>query len=129
MVHESIPGLVNALPNTVKVTTVYETKDHYLKDYTPYVELKVRGRLNPEHLKVIQAQKGMIFLDIRCGLCDCLDSSGSGEEKIEKVGGFVSIALTPINQAYESDQMNDWVEELQRHFDRRKERKGHQTTV
>lgn len=124
MVHEAIPGLVNALPNNVKVTTVWETKDHYLKDYTPYVELKVKGRLNPEHLKVIQAQKGMIFLDIRCGLCDCLDSSGTGEEKVEKVGGFVSIALTPIISSYESDQMDDWVEELQRHFDRRKTRKG-----
>lgn len=123
MVHEGVPGLINSLGNSVKVTKVYETKDHYLKDYTPYVEVKVKGRLNPEHWKIIQAQKGMIVLDVRCGLCDCLDFSGAGNEQLDRQSGFISIALTPIDEAYEREQINDWVDELDRHVQRARGKK------
>lgn len=129
MVHESIPSIVNALGSAVKVATVWETKDHYLKDYTPFVQIITKGRINPEMWKVIQAEKGMIVLDARCGLCDCLDlsTSGQGEEEIVKKAGYMTLAVTPINEAYERDQINDWVDELQRHFDRARQKRdtGH----
>jgi len=123
MVHEALPGLVNALGSTVKVSTVWETKDHYLKDYVPYIQILVKGRLNPEHWKVIQAQKGMIVLDVRCGICDCIDVTGKGEELV-KEHGFVTMALTPILDVYESERMNDWVEEIQGHYLKASKKKG-----
>jgi hypothetical protein len=118
MVHEALPGLVNALGNNVKVSTVWETKDHYLKDYVPYIQVSVKGRLNPEHWRIIQAQKGMIVLDVRCGLCDCIDTTGKGDELAKTEHGFITLALTPILDAYESSRMNDWVEEIQAHYQR-----------
>lgn len=123
MVHEAIPGLVNALGNSFEVATVYETKDHYLKDYVPYVTVTVKGRLTPEHWKIIQSQKGMLVLDARCGMCACIDLTGKGEE-IEVKKGFITLALSPINDAYESDRLNDWVEELQNHLTRAQKRKS-----
>lgn len=127
MTHESIPSIVNALGSAVKVSTIWETKDHYLKDYTPYVQIITKGRINPQMWKVIQAEKGMIVLDARCGLCDCIDLTTSGnnpeEDEVKRKGGFVTLAVTPINEAYERDQINDWVDELQRHFDRARAKK------
>lgn len=113
MVHESIPGLVNALGNNIKVSTVWETKDHFLKDYVPFVQIIVKGRLTPEHWKIIESQKGMIVLDAQCGICDCIDLVGKGF-KLGDSGecGYMTLALTPINEAREKDIMNDWVEEL-----------------
>lgn len=123
MVHEALPGLVNALGNNISVSTVWETKDHYLKDYVPYIKVSVKGRLNPEHWKIIQAQKGMIVLDVRCGLCDCIDTTGKGDEIIRE-HGILTLALTPILDAYESERMNDWVEEIQAHYLRGQKKKG-----
>lgn len=130
MVHESIPGLVNALGSSIKVSTVYETKDHFLKDYVPYVQVTVKGRLNPEHWKIIQSQKGMLVLDAQCGMCDCIDFTGKSdsEEQVMKKG-FMTLALTPINEAYESDRLNDWVEELQNHLDRAKKRQSSKSSL
>lgn len=118
-----MPGLVNALGNNVKVSVVYETKDHYLKDYVPYVQVIVKGRLNPEHWKIIQSQKGMITLDARCGLCDCIDFTGAGDQII-KEHGYLTLAFTPINEAFESDVLNDWVEDLLDKLTKAKNRKA-----
>lgn len=115
MVHESIPSLVNALGNNVKVSTVWETKDHFLKDYTPYVQVIVKGRLTPTHWEIIQAQKGMITLDARCGICDCIDVDGKGV-MLQGSEGFMTFAFTPIQDAVEKANMTEWVRELQAQF-------------
>ena len=123
MVHESIPGLVNALGNSIKVSTVHETKDHFLKDYVPFVQVIVKGRLTPEHWKIILSQKGMIPIDSRCGLCDCIDFTGTGSGEI-KEHGYMTIALTPVNEAFERDVLNDWVEELLERLTKAKNKKA-----
>ena len=106
-------GLVSLteIKNVAEVVTVTQTDDHYLKDYVPYVRLKVGGRLSPEDFKIIQGQKGMVVLDVECCQPTCPGDPGQiGPGPEDKIYTFIS--LTPVDDAYERKQISAWVEFL-----------------
>lgn len=110
MTHLGIVTLTE-ISKVVEVVTVTQTDDHYLKDYIPFVRLKVNGRLSPEDLKIIQGQKGMVVLDIECCVPTCPGDAGNlGPGPEDKIHTYVS--LTPVNEAFERKQITAWVDFL-----------------
>lgn len=115
MTHLSIPGLVRSLPNAVEISTVWETTDHYLSDYGEVIKVIVKGRLTPVQWKIIQAEKGMLVLDSRCGICSCIDEDGEGE-MLKATEGYQTFYFTPIQEAAEKKNVKNWVIELQQKY-------------
>lgn|SRR5512134_775784 len=112
MTHRGIVSLTE-IKRVSEVVTVTQTDDHYLSDYTPYVRVKFTGRITPEDLKIIQAEKGQVLLDIECccppgGCPGDVGELGSADDP--KVATYVS--MTPIDQAYEKRMTTAWVDFL-----------------
>lgn len=117
MPHLGIPGLVNALNNAVEVSTVWYTTDHYLSTFGDIVKVVVKGRLNPTHWEIIQAQKGMLVLDSRCGICTCIsDDDGNDIVPGSVQAGYQTFFFTTIQEAAEKRNTREWVKKLQDAF-------------
>lgn len=112
MTHRGIVSLTE-IKNVTEVVTVTQTDDHYLADYTPYVRVKFRGRVTPEDLRIIQAEKGQVILDIEacCPPGSCPGDPGEiGGADDPRVATYVS--MTPIDAAFEKRMTTAWVEFL-----------------
>lgn len=110
MTHRGIVSLTE-IGQVSEVVTVTQTDDHWLKDYVPYIRIKVDGRLTPEDLKVIQAEKGQVILDVECCMPQCPGDPGEeGPGPEDKMHTFVS--MTPIDVAFEKKMTTAWVDFL-----------------
>lgn len=112
MTHRGIVSLTE-IRRVAEVVTVTQTDDHYLSDYTPYVRVKFTGRITPEDLRIIQAEKGQVILDIEC----CCPSSGCPGDpgelgSADDPHAVTYVSMTPIDQAYERRMTTAWVDFL-----------------
>lgn len=105
MTHTGLVSLTE-IKGVKDVTTITQTDDHFLKDYVPFIQLKVKGRLSPEDFKILQGEKGQVILDVQCCIPTC-----PGEVHARD-GPFTYISVTPINDAFEREMITAWVQDL-----------------
>jgi hypothetical protein len=109
MTHRGLVSL-SEIDGVKEVVTVTQTDDHYLSDFVPFVRIKVDGRLTPEDMRVIQAEKGQVILDIECCVPTCPGDPGELGPKDNGLSTYVSV--TPIDDAFEKRMTTAWVEFL-----------------
>lgn len=110
MTHRGLVSL-SEIKRVAEVVTVTQTDDHWLSDYVPFVRIKVKGRLSPEDLRVIQAEKGQVILDIECCIPTCPGDPGA-EGPADNTQMHTYLSVTPIDDAFEKRMTTAWVDFL-----------------
>ncbi|MDX1371034.1 MAG: hypothetical protein R3321_01105 [Nitrososphaeraceae archaeon] len=105
--HKGLSGVLSDLNNVVKISVVEFFIDHYLGDYTPYIEIVKQKGLNPEETKSL-IKRGMIIISTKCNDCPCKWTDEDGSE----IKGVQEIAVTPVDEQIENRNLVKWLDEV-----------------